>query len=183
MFGKIFGKAVKRLDKTGDIAQALQALDTQRILAGIPEGDAPREVAEAGIPESFFSGKPQKAKQATPVSNAELAYIHSKGAPMHNIPARPFMEPSIEKNRDAIARLQGKIIKSALEGKSIDIQVASKKLGLYVSTEAKRYFTDEANGWPANAPATIKSKGSDQPLIDTGALRAAITYVLEGQNQ
>lgn len=162
MFGKIFGKVVKRLDKTGDTVQALQELDAQKVLAGIPEAAPSRE--------------------DEPVTNAELAYIHSKGAPMHNIPARPFMEPSIEKNRDAIARLQGKIIKSALEGKAIAVQAETKKLGLYVSSEAKKYFTAE-NGWAPNAPSTISAKGSDKPLIDTSNLRNAITYVLEGKNQ
>lgn len=183
MFGKTFCKVAKKLDKSGDIFNALQEVDAQSILAGIPEGDAPRPVVEAGIPESFFSGKPHQTKQTSLPSNAELAYIHSKGAPMHNIPARPFMEPSIEKNKDTIAKLQGNIIRAALEGKVDIVNTGSQRLGMYIATEAKRYFTDESNGWAPNAPSTIARKGSDQPLIDTAALRNAITYVLESKNK
>ncbi len=30
-----------------------------------------------------------------------------------------------------------------------------------------------------NAPGTVQRKGSDRPLIDTGALRQAVSYVIE----
>ena len=37
---------------------------------------------------------------------------------------------------------------------------------------------------PPNAPSTIKSKGSSTPLVDTGAYRQSITYVIapSGEN-
>jgi hypothetical protein len=159
MFGKVFGKVVKRLDKTGDIIAGLQSIDAQRVLAGIPQKEINR-------------------KEEGP-NNAELAYIHSKGSPMNNIPARPFMEPSIEANRDAIARIQAGIIKDALSGKTNVADAGFNRLGLYVSTEAKRWFTNPANNWAPNSPITIARKGSDKPLIDTGALRQAITYVVD----
>lgn len=30
------------------------------------------------------------------------------------------------------------------------------------------------------SPSTIRAKGSDAPLIDTGAMRQSITYIIEG---
>ena len=34
------------------------------------------------------------------------------------------------------------------------------------------------NGWKPNAPSTIKAKGSDKPLIDTGELRKSIRGIV-----
>ena len=42
---------------------------------------------------------------------------------------------------------------------------------------ARRWFTDSRNNWAPNKPATIRRKGSDKPLIDTGVLRAAIVGI------
>ena len=40
------------------------------------------------------------------------------------------------------------------------------------------WFENPQNGWPPNSPRTIRRKGSDQPLVDTGEMRKAITYVV-----
>lgn len=44
----------------------------------------------------------------------------------------------------------------------------------------RKWFSDPRNGWEPLSPSTIRAKGSDAPLIDTGAMRQSITYVLEG---
>jgi hypothetical protein len=46
----------------------------------------------------------------------------------------------------------------------------------------RAWFVDPKNGWPENSPITIAAKGSDKPLIDTGELRKAITYVVGDRN-
>jgi hypothetical protein len=36
-----------------------------------------------------------------------------------------------------------------------------------------------SGNWVRNAPSTIKQKGSSRPLIDTGAMRQAVTWAIE----
>jgi hypothetical protein len=43
----------------------------------------------------------------------------------------------------------------------------------------KLWFEDSRNNWPPLAESTIKAKGSDKPLQDTGKMRDAITYVVD----
>ena len=64
-------------------------------------------------------------------------------------------------------------------------------LGNVAQSDVKKWFTDPQNGWAPNAKSTIegwaspwgkkfKGKGSDAPLIDTGALRQSVSYVIRG---
>ena len=57
-----------------------------------------------------------------------------------------------------------------------------KKTGMFVQNKVRSWFTDSRNGWPPNAPSTIKAKkGKSNPLIDTGELRKSITYVVSNK--
>ena len=110
-------------------------------------------------------------------------YIHSHGSPLHSIPARPIIEPAIEAedNKEAIAKELGLAAKSVLDKKPGKAKIHLKRAGMTGRNAAVEWFTDPRNNWPPNAPSTIKEKGSERPLIDTGALRASITYVVKGE--
>lgn len=137
------------------------------------------------------SGKPGKSRQRridratkgilSGVSNAQLLYIHSKGSPARRIPARPVLEPAIVApgNKEAIAHELSLAVQAQLDGKPGEMKKRLRRAGLAGQNAAKGWFLDSRNGWAPNAPATIKAKGSDKPLIDTGALRQAITYVVK----
>lgn len=159
-FARSTAQVVKRIDRTGQIFKSLMDIAKQDVLIGIPQQTTSRP------------------DEGEPINNAELAFIHSEGAPMHNIPPRPFLQPSIEENMAQIKKGQAQVFKDALEGKSDQAHQDMERLGLMGSTLAKEWFTDPRNDWPPNSPATIKRKGSDKPLIDTGQLRNAITYVV-----
>lgn len=161
MFNQFFKpaiKVIKKLDKLGDITKSLGELQKQDVLIGLPQA--------------------QNSRQGEPITNAELAYIQSKGSPVNNIPPRPFLEPSIEAHKEKIAKIQAQAFKAALEGKQAEVTITIGKVGMLGQKCAKDWFTDPANHWPANSPITIARKGSDKPLIDTGALRNAIVYVV-----
>jgi hypothetical protein len=51
-----------------------------------------------------------------------------------------------------------------------------EKIGLWVVNKVKAKFGSD--DLVPNSEATIKAKGSDKPLIDTGQLRNSITYVI-----
>lgn len=114
------------------------------------------------------------------VNNAELLFIHTNGSPINNVPARPVLQPAVQAdgNRQAIANEIAASVKANLSG---DKELAEKKMlraALAGQNAARKWFTDPRNGWAPNTPGTIKRKGSDRPLIDTGAMRASIVGVV-----
>jgi hypothetical protein len=125
-----------------------------------------------GIPEAEASRPGEDA------NNAELLFIHTNGSPLKGIPARPSIEPSIEKNKEAIAKELQVAAKLALDGKAQEARRQLENVGDFASGKAREYFTDPDNGWEDNSPLTVALKGSDKPLIDTGEMRKSITYLV-----
>ncbi len=142
-----------------DVFKALAELVQKDVLVGVPQAESSR-------------------KDSTEPNNAELAFIHTNGSPKQRIPARPFLQPAILANKEKIAKFQKKIIRDALNGNATLMLADMEKLGIFAQSAAVNWFVDPRNGWPPNAPLTIKLKGSDKPLIDTGQLRNAIKYVV-----
>lgn len=103
------------------------------------------------------------------ISNAELGAIHEFGADTVGIPARPWLSPGVNSGNEEYLKIientiaNGEPIKQGLE-----------RVGLVAVGKVQKYMTELRT--PANAPSTIKRKGSSNPLIDTGALRASVTY-------
>lgn len=160
------------------------------VYVGVPEEDASRgneQINNAelvyihthGIREPSMRDDMQPAMESgKPYSKAYEMYIQSHGSPLWQSPPRPIIEPAIEKNKEDIADKLKPAMQAALSGDSQGAQDGLEKAGMFAANKVKAYFVDPGNGWPANSPATIKAKGSDRPMIDTGALRQAITYVV-----
>ena len=115
------------------------------------------------------------------VTNAELLFIHTKGSPLKHIPARPVIEPAIENetNKKIISRELGASVKASLDG---DHDLAVKKMkraAMAGQSAARGWFTSPDNHWAPNTPGTIAHKGSDRPLIDSGALRNSIIGIIK----
>jgi hypothetical protein len=185
-------KVAKTIDKTSDVFKALHKLTHTDVLVGIPEAKSsrpgePLNNAELGfILSNGVQAGPMRSEvqghqnNGLSFSDAVAAYLSTHGDPMFHIPPRPFLEPAIEANMPAIAKLQGIALKAALDGKPQQVTIALKTLGLAAQGFVKGWFTDPRNNWAPNAPITIARKGSDRPMIDTGKLRNSITYVLRG---
>jgi len=151
-------KVLKHVDNSSAVLAAIKKLERQDVLMGVPQAESTRP--------------------GEPINNAELAFIHTEGSPANNIPPRPFLQPSVMAHKDNVSILQKKVIQAALAGDVNLVSVGLTKIGLYTQTTAQKWFTDPRNNWPPNAPYTIARKGSDKPLIDTGALRQSIKYVV-----
>ena len=160
-----------------------QAVRTE-VLVGIPRATAMREGDE--------------------ISNAEIALINERGDPARRIPPRPFMEPGLERAREKAGSIMAAGVAALAKGGSL--RPYAEKVGLTCQASIRGVFTD--NDWKPLSPRTImaraqrtvaKRKGfeeksdrqrhtmlakelarraSDRPLIDTGALRQSITYVV-----
>lgn len=89
----------------------------------------------------------------------------------HNIsiPARPWLEPGVQSATPEILEA----IEAGMEaGKSMD-QILDT-IGVVAVGAVKVYMTELKS--PPNAASTIRKKGSSNPLIDTGAMRASVTH-------
>lgn len=107
---------------------------------------------------------------------AEYAYINIMGSPTKNIPPRNFFKTTIDKNQDKWAKGLNKLIPTR------GIEDSLELLGVEATADMK----DSITNWktPRNAPYTIKLKGKDTPLVDTGALHDSINYeVVKGGKQ
>lgn len=86
---------------------------------------------------------------------------------------RSFLRMPIQTGLHLItAKLAGGLTKVMWEGK---ISAWLKKLGIAAEARIDDAFASEGFGtWAPNTAFTIKKKGSDMPLIDTGSLRRSI---------
>lgn len=189
-FLNVTGKVIKKLDDLGTISRAINELAKKDVLVGVPQAKSSRPGEPINNAELGFvlseGVRPEHAReeikdgmnQGQTYDQALGAYIWAHGDPLWHIPPRPFLGPSIELNAEKISKQQGKVIKAALAGNDTQVEAECIKLGLLAQNCVKAYFLDPTNGWDPNAPTTIEAKGSAKPLIDTGALRNSITYVI-----
>ena len=140
------------------LSAALKQIKASEVLVGIPA--------------------PKALRRGQSINNASLLFIHTHGSPLKHIPARPVLEPSVEANQKLITPHLGAAAKDVFERKPEAADRELRLAGTIAANGAKRWFTDPRNNWAPNAPTTIKAKGSDKPLIDTGALRRSFTYVV-----
>ncbi|HJX53169.1 MAG TPA: hypothetical protein VJ801_10425 [Polyangia bacterium] len=170
------------------VMKDLERIRQSEVLVGIPaEGTGRLTKQEASQRIEARGGKVTKASlrkefkvaQASPgsgINNASLLFVHSKGSPLRGLPARPVLEPAIEKNRDLITPHLGAAAQALLDGRPREAEQELKRSGVIAANAAKRYFVD-GNLTP-NKPATIKRKGSSRPLVDTGQMGRSILSVV-----
>lgn len=97
--------------------------------------------------------------------------LNGKPAP---IPARPWLEPGV---RSATPEILDVVSESIRNNESLENTL--NKIGAFATGATQQYMTDLRN--PPNAPYTIEKKGSDNPLIDTGSMRASVTWKIADQ--
>lgn len=134
------------------------ARDQRRVLVGVPEGKA----------------------EADGTSIASIAAIHEFGSPENGIPERSFLRGGIVDSLDKITALNIDHIRR-IAGGGFTVAVALQRLGAFAAGAVQQFIT-QGNFTP-NAPSTIARKRSSKPLIDTGSLRASITYQIVNENE
>lgn len=157
---------IEHKSNTAQFCKALEGLLKREVLVGIPAANAARD------PE------PGESTEAT---NALLGYVHEYGSPAKNIPARPFLHPGIANARADIETHMKKAGQLALRGKPEQIDQELEKVGLIAQASVQKKITD--GPFEPLKPATLaarraRGREGDRPLIDTGQLRRAITYIV-----
>ena len=106
---------------------------------------------------------------------ATIAATNEFGSADGRIPERPAIRDGIEDSKPQIIKLYEKMMPDVIE-KDLDIRSIQALVGeLCVGNIVQKISEGVA---PPNAPSTIKAKGSSTPLVDTGAYRQSITYVI-----
>lgn len=94
-----------------------------------------------------------------------------------NIPERPFIRTTADQRRQAYANIAAREADKIIQGKSTVFRSLSM-LGQVAESDVKKKITSIRI--PPNAASTIRKKGSDNPLIDTGRMRASVRYIVKG---
>lgn len=142
----------KRLKQVMKRAEKLNQL---QLVVGIPNDENSREDSDG-------------------ITNAELGIIHEFGVPERGIPERSFLRSTVsEESAKNLGRLGNVQIAEFLEGKTSAHDVFAT-IGVYLQGKIVEKITD--GEFEPNNENTVKRKGSSKPLIDTGQLRASITY-------
>lgn len=101
------------------------------------------------------------------VNNAQIGAMNHFGT--DRIPARPWLDVGVA---SASHEVLDTIAEAIEDGEPMD--VALNRVGLVAVAGVQNYM-DELSS-PANAPSTVKRKGTDNPLIDTGELKQSVNY-------
>ena len=102
--------------------------------------------------------------------NATKAAINEYGT--SKIPQRPFMRTAVSRHGKSWGEKSAKSVQSVIKG--MPISQVTELVGMQMKADISSTLT---NGpWTPNSVVTIAKKGSSRPLIDTGELRASITY-------
>ncbi|WHL27767.1 hypothetical protein QJS63_26290 [Pseudomonas juntendi] len=107
---------------------------------------------------------------------ATVAAVNNFGSADGRIPARPFLAPAVENGAPEYRRLVEVMLPKVMSGE-MEMQTLLAQMGQLAEGHVKQQITDLRT--PPNAQSTIDKKGSDNPLIDTGALRQSIRYVID----
>jgi len=128
-----------------------------------------RRVAKVGVMDG--AGAEDDGK-----SLAEIAAIHEFGAPDANIPERSFIRSTFHAKEAELGKLCERVARAiVLDGMSVDQALGI--VGAWGAAAIRRTITG-TDVPPPLAPATVAAKGSSKPLVDTGRLVNAISWVV-----
>lgn len=106
-------------------------------------------------------------------SNTDMVVIASAneyGTRDGRIPERSFIRSTMDENRRKLLTKTKRLLKN----EKYNIRKILNLLGLEITRLIQRKITTLSS--PPNKPSTIRAKGSDNPLIDTGQLRQTIRH-------
>ena len=112
------------------------------------------------------------------VTNAELMFIHENGSPLRGIPARPVLEMTIKwANENLLDKSISKAIDAYIDS-DFDAEAYKKeleKMCIRIQSYARNIIYSNDGRLVPNATSTIRRKGDNHPLFDTGQLARSIT--------
>lgn len=102
---------------------------------------------------------------------AQIASVHEFGTRDKKIPERSFIRTTMDEKNRTFSLLTDNQLSKIGRGETT-VNKALNVLGQLIASAIKRKITLLQD--PPNAPSTIAKKGSSNPLLDTGRMRASI---------
>lgn len=142
-------------------------------------GDLGRPRVEVGVRQNAPAyppappGEDGEAPNREPLTVAAIAAVNEFGSRDGRIPARSFLRWTADTHRAAIVDKIRVAIREAMDGKR-PIDKGLGRVGTFVVGLVRKRIRDLDD--PRNADSTIKAKGADNPLINTGHLRRVIDW-------
>jgi hypothetical protein len=177
-----------KIDRGNEIIEALRELESVDILVGVPEESSSREgsgeITNAELGYIHTHGIRRRAMihemqpdmdGGRPYSKAFEAYLANNGSPLWHAVPRPFLEPGVDAVKNLIAEEFKAALTSASQGNAQAGVRHMERAGQIAENSVRNRFSREYLA--PNREATIRMKGSSQPLIDTGELRKSIRWV------
>jgi len=122
----------------------------------------------------------------TDLSNVELGVVHEfgtagvslgrSGATSGGIPARSFIRSTFDQKQKRWLALMARAAKVLYSEKVLNPRQVLGVVGEKAKSDIIRTINKGIP--PALVPSTIRRKGSSKPLIDTGQLKASITWAI-----
>ncbi len=113
------------------------------------------------------------------ITMLELAAIHEFGSPAAGIPQRSFIRSTFARseNHRALAEMAAKLTTQVIHG--MKLERALGIIGTWAVARIRETIDQRLTTGPEpqeNAPATIRKKESDLPLVDNGRLKQSLTW-------
>jgi hypothetical protein len=159
----------KVIDHYARVSRGIAMLAETRVMVGVPSTKTGRREGDV-------------------LTNAELLYLHEHGfefeaanGRMIEVPARPTLRPGIASVRSEISEGLAAAGRAATDGNEKLAERMLHRVGLIGQNAVRRWFV--VGDLAPLSEATLagrrrRGRKGTRPLIDTGQLRAAITYVL-----
>lgn len=136
-----------------------------------------REVERSTVDVGFFKTIARSGAElvdSDALDIAEIAAVNEFGSTKANIPERSFMRTTVDEKRIKYKKVLSDLMGDILIGVKT-VNNALDLFGIRVVGDIKRKITSIRV--PPNAPSTIAQKpGGNNPLIDTGRMRNAVTH-------
>lgn len=134
-----------------------------------------RQLSELGSKSVVAGVLADAGKEKDGTDLVDVAFWNEFGT--RYIPPRPFVRIAADKSDNDIKQMQDALLTKIVAGQSTASQ-ALNLIGVKIEGEIKKVIGDRG-ALAANAPGTVRAKGSDAPLIDTGRLRQSVKYRIE----
>lgn len=165
---KFTGSVKLNVNKLKGLQKELGNVQGSEVRVGVFADKADRGATGTMTEEGYSEG-------SEPLNNAEIGAVHELGSKTAGIPMRSFLRvPCLEDLPKKLKAKGGKqLIKAILENGT---ESALENLGVMAEQTVDEAFETRGKGrWAPLKPATIRAKGSDVPLFDSGKLAASIS--------
>ena len=137
-----------------------------------------KALKELGKLECFIGFQRTYASEKDGTDMCDVAAWNELGT-SRGIPSRPFIRNTVDLHGDEINQVLDQMVKQILKGQTAEQVLRS--MGVYLKGQMQEEIK---NGeYVPNAPETIKKKGSEKPLIDTGRLRSSVQYQIKEKGE